>query len=88
MSVKTEYTGLLVFPDADQIKAFKAIKYAPKLKEAKNLSLISTCNDDFLEGKLKDTYDFTLLVFLEEVDQDELELKNDLITHYAHVPET
>ena len=37
MSVKTEYTGLLVFPDADQVKAFKAIKHALKLKEGKNL---------------------------------------------------
>ena len=37
MSVKTEYTAVLVFPDADQVKAFKSIKYAPKLKDAKNL---------------------------------------------------
>jgi len=37
MSIKTEYTGLLVFPDADQVKEFKTIKYAPKLKDAKNL---------------------------------------------------
>lgn len=88
MSVKTEYTGLIVFPDSEQVEAFKAVKHAPKFKEAKNLKMISTCNDDFLEGELKDTYDFTLFVFMEEVDQDELELKSDLITYYAHVPVT
>ena len=53
MSVKTEYVGLLVFPDVEQLKAFEAIKYASKFKDAKNLKLKSTSNDDFLEGKLK-----------------------------------
>jgi hypothetical protein len=52
------------------------------------LKLISTSNDDFLEGKLEDIYDFTMLIFIEEIDQDELQLKNDLISHYAHVPVT
>lgn len=52
------------------------------------MDFVTTSNDSFLEGKYKDTYDFTCLVFTNEFDAEELELKTELITYYCHVPVT
>ena len=52
------------------------------------MNFICTCNDEFLSGKLKDNYDFTCLMFLEDFDIDDLEIKDELLTYYSHVPVT
>ena len=58
------------------------------LKDHPLVDFVTTSNDAFLEGNYKDTYDFTCLVFVNEFDAEELELKNEVITYYGHVPVT
>ena len=88
MPVKTEYTVCLVFQDEESEDKIQKVLDQKVLKDHPLVKFVTTSNDAFLEGKYKDTYDFTCLVFLNEFDAEELELKNELITYYGHVPVT
>lgn len=88
MPVKTKYTACLVFQDKESENKFEKILDNKNLKDHPLVKFITTSNDKFLEGKYKDTYDFTCLVFSTDFDAEELELKNELITYYGHVPVT
>ena len=88
MPVKNKYTACLVFQDEEcEVKVHKVLDQIV-LKDHPLVDFVTTSNDAFLEGNYKDTYDFTCLVFVNEFDAEELELKNEVITYYGHVPVT
>jgi len=88
MPVKTKYTACLVFQDEECEEKFQKVLDRTVLKDHPLVDFVTTSNDAFLEGSYKDTYDFTCLVFVNDFDAEELELKNELITYYGHVPVT
>lgn len=88
MPIKKSYTACLVFQDEESEDNFQKILGQKVLKDHPLVKFITTSNDAFLEGKCQDTYDFTCLLFGDNLDVDELELKNELLTYYGHVPVT
>ena len=80
-----KYTLLCVFCSEDHIPSFDRVLCHEKIRNSyqKKLKVRLSTYENFLENKLEDTYDFVLIIFMEDVGVEELEAQNDHYIHYA-----
>ena len=70
-----KYTLLCVFCCEDHIPSFDRVLCHEKIRNSyqKKLKVRLSTYENFLENKLEDTYDFVLIIFMEDVGVEELE---------------
>ena len=77
---------LLIFQSEDDQDNFRFIQHELEEIFKDKVSFKGTCYERFIENKNEDSFDFSILVFMNEVSADDLEMQQEMIEHYAHVP--
>lgn len=83
-----KHTLLCVFCSEDHVPGFdRALCHDTIRKGYENkLKVRLSTYENFLENKLEDSYDFVLIIFMDEVGVDELEAQNEHYVYYSQVP--
>lgn len=81
-------TLLCVFCTEDHVPAFDRVLCHDTIRKGyeNKLKVRLSTYENFLEKKLEDSYDFVLIIFMEEVGAEELEAQMEHYVYYSQVP--
>jgi hypothetical protein len=81
-------TLLCVFCTEDHVPGFDRVLCNELIRKGyeNKLKVRLSTYENFLEKKFEDSYDFVLIIFMEEVGVEELEAQNDHYIYYSQVP--